>query len=124
MTETLLHRGPDDSGVLIDAEAGVALGHRRLGIIDLSPPARSRWRRRGRFVLSFNGEIYNSAELRPELEAAGRRFRGTSDTEVMLEAFAVWGVERDARRGSSACSRWRCGTGASARSTWSATASA
>ena len=94
MTETLRHRGPDDSAVWRDAEAGLSLGHRRLSIIDLTPTgAQPMHSSCGRFVLSYNGEIYNAAELRPELEAAGRRFRGTSDTEVIVEGFAVWGVE-------------------------------
>jgi asparagine synthase (glutamine-hydrolysing) len=94
MTETLHHRGPDDGAVWSDAEAGLALGHRRLSIIDLTPTgAQPMHSSCGRFVLSYNGEIYNAAELRPELEAAGRRFRGTSDTEVIVEGFAIWGVE-------------------------------
>ena len=90
---SLSHRGPDDRGVWIDAQAGVALGHTRLAIIDLSPAgAQPMISSCGRFVLSYNGEIYNAPELRAELEAAGRQFRGHSDTEVMVEGFAVWGV--------------------------------
>src|SRR5918995_1321826 len=99
MAGTLRHRGPDDEGVWIDAEAGVALGHTRLAIIDLStagaqPMASSC----GRFVLSYNGEVYNAIELRAELEAAGRTFRGHSDTEVMVEGVAVWGVRATVER--------------------------
>src|ERR1700754_1045400 len=91
MADTLRHRAPDDRGVWIDAEAGVALGHTRLAIIDLSPAgAQPMVSSCGRFVLSYNGEIYNAAELRAELEEAGRLFRGHSDTEAMVEGFAVW----------------------------------
>ena len=93
MADSLRHRGPDDRGVWVDAEAGVALGHTRLAIIDLSPAgAQPMVSSCGRFVLCYNGEVYNAPELRAELEAAGRQFRGHSDTEVMVEGFAVWGV--------------------------------
>ncbi len=99
MAEPLRHRGPDAGDVRVDAEAGVALGHTRLSIIDLSPagaqPMRSSC---GRFVLTYNGEVYNAPELRAELEAAGRSFRGHSDTEVIVEGCAVWGVERTVER--------------------------
>ena len=99
MAETLRHRGPDDSGTWVDAEAGVALGHRRLAIIDLTPDgAQPMVSACGRYVLSYNGEIYNFRELRAELEAAGSTFRGHSDTEVLLEAIARWGVEEALRR--------------------------
>src|SRR5262245_35302884 len=97
MVDTLSHRGPDDKGVWIDVEAGVALGHTRLAIIDLAgaqPMASSC----GRFVLSYSGEIYNAPEFRAELETKGRRFRGHSDTEVMVEGFAVWGVRQTVER--------------------------
>src|SRR5579871_2861025 len=81
MAAELKHRGPDAGDVWYDAAAGLALGHRRLSIIDLSPAgAQPMVSSCGRFVISFNGEAYNFAELRPELEAAGRRFRGHSDT--------------------------------------------
>lgn len=93
MAATLRHRGPDAQGVWVDETAGVALGHARLSIIDLSPagaqPMRSA---NGRFVLSYNGEIYNAGELRAELERAGHKFRGRSDTEVLVEGFVEWGV--------------------------------
>ena len=99
MADRLSHRGPDDRGVWIDAEAGVAFGHTRLAIIDLSPAgAQPMISRCGRFVLSYNGEIYNAPELRAELEQAGRAFRGHSDTEVMVEGFAVWGVRSTVER--------------------------
>lgn len=93
MTERLSHRGPDDAGVWTDAEAGIALGHRRLSIIDLSPEGHQPMiSAAGRYVVIYNGEIYNFRELRRELEAAGAVFRGHSDTEVMLAAIEQWGV--------------------------------
>ncbi len=99
MAEVLHHRGPDDSGVWCDGPAGLALGHRRLSIIDLSPAgAQPMVSSCGRFVLSYNGEVYNADELRAELRAAGRVFRGHSDTEVILEGMALWGVEGAVRR--------------------------
>lgn len=88
------HRGPDDDGLWSDDASHCVFGHRRLSIIDLSRTgsqpmvsADDRW------VVSFNGEIYNHRDLRSELEQAGHRFRGTSDTEVLVEAFAAWGFE-------------------------------
>jgi asparagine synthase (glutamine-hydrolysing) len=99
MTRRLHHRGPDDAGSWVDAEAGLVLAHTRLAIVDLSPAgAQPMQSSCGRFVLSYNGEIYNAQELRSELEAAGREFRGHSDTEVLAEGCAVWGVERTVRR--------------------------
>src|SRR5437879_10903007 len=94
MIETVRHRGPDAGAVWVDAEGGVALGQRRLAIIDLSPggaqPMQSADRR---YVITFNGEIYNYRDIRRELQAAGHSMRGESDTEVLLEACALWGVE-------------------------------
>ena len=99
MSAALHHRGPDAQDVWIDAEAGVGLGHARLSIVDLSAAgAQPMVSSCGRFVVSYNGEAYNAAELRPELEAAGRKFRGHSDTEVIVEGFAVWGVQRTVER--------------------------
>src|SRR2546425_7432443 len=91
MTNSLLHRGPDDNGVWVDAEAGIALGHRRLAIIDLSPAGHQPMMSAdGRFVISYNGELYNFQELRIELEALGCQFRSRTDTEVILYAYAQW----------------------------------
>src|SRR5436853_401870 len=94
MIETVRHRGPDAGAVWVEAEGGVALGQRRLAIIDLSPggaqPMHSADRR---YVITFNGEIYNYRDIRRELQAAGRSMRSESDTEVLLEACALWGVE-------------------------------
>jgi asparagine synthase (glutamine-hydrolysing) len=99
MAESLRHRGPDDQGVWIDAETGVAFAHTRLAIIDLSPAgAQPMASSCGRFMLCYNGEVYNAPELRAELEAAGRKFRGHSDTEVMVEGFAMWGVRPTVER--------------------------
>ncbi len=99
MGDTLVHRGPDDGGVWADAAAGIALAHRRLSIVDLSPQGHQPMDSScGRFVIAFNGEIYNFLDLRAELEATGRSFRSQSDTEVILEGCAVWGVEATMRR--------------------------
>ncbi|MDX8523688.1 asparagine synthase (glutamine-hydrolyzing) [Mesorhizobium sp. MSK_1335] len=99
MTSSLRHRGPDGEGLWMDRDAGVALGHRRLAIVDLSraghQPMRSAT---GRFVITFNGEIYNFRDLRRELEGAGHQFRGTGDTEVLLCAIEMWGLEHALRR--------------------------
>ncbi|AJX12724.1 asparagine synthetase B [Burkholderia ubonensis] len=101
MTASLAHRGPDAQGTWLDAQAGIALGHRRLAIVDLSVHGRQPMASVcGRFVLVFNGEIYNHRALRAELERTGRApaWRGHSDTEVLLAAIAAWGVEAALRR--------------------------
>jgi asparagine synthase (glutamine-hydrolysing) len=93
MSAALAHRGPDDSGVWTDAEAGVALGHRRLAIIDLSPTGHQPMSTAdGRYHVTFNGEIYNYAEIAERLRQAGVALRGRSDTEVLIEGFARWGI--------------------------------
>jgi asparagine synthase (glutamine-hydrolysing) len=99
MTDSLAHRGPDDHGVWTDLDAGIALGHRRLSIVDLSPAGHQPMTSAdGRFVIVYNGEIYNFQDLRPGLEARGVKFRGHSDTEVMLEAFAAYGIAPTVKR--------------------------
>jgi asparagine synthase (glutamine-hydrolysing) len=105
MANTLIHRGPDDSGVWSDPQTGIALGHRRLSIIDLSPAGHQPMvSSRGRFVMVFNGEIYNHLELRSELDnssnhstrngviASKFKWQGHSDTETLLNGFEFWGV--------------------------------
>jgi asparagine synthase (glutamine-hydrolysing) len=99
MSCTLYRRGPDDSGAWADAESGIALGFRRLAIVDLTPEGHQPMTSAdGRYVIIFNGEVYNFQELRAELEPRGHRFRGHSDTEVMLAAFREWGIEAALRR--------------------------
>jgi len=94
MSRTLAHRGPDAEGLLIDAPNGIAFAHRRLAIVDLTPTgAQPLASSDGRYTCIYNGEIYNFQDLRQELAALGRRFRGTSDTEVFVEACAEWGPE-------------------------------
>jgi asparagine synthase (glutamine-hydrolysing) len=97
MTATLKHRGPDGSGLWVAANARVGLGHNRLSIIDLASGAQPMLSADGRFVIVFNGEIYNFRALRKELEAWGHAFSTSSDTEVILESYRRWGrrcVER------------------------------
>jgi asparagine synthase (glutamine-hydrolysing) len=99
MSDALAHRGPDDRGVWCDAEAGVALGFRRLAILDLSPRGHQPMvSSSGRWVVTFNGEIYNHADLRRELESGGARFHGGSDTEVLLAAVERWGLRESLKR--------------------------
>ena len=94
MAARLAHRGPDGAGVWTDPAAGIALAQRRLAIIDLSPGgAQPMADRSGRFVITYNGELYNYRALRSELAALGFAARGASDTAVLLEAIAAWGVE-------------------------------
>ncbi|MEJ5220052.1 asparagine synthase (glutamine-hydrolyzing) [Cognatishimia sp. D5M38] len=91
MTDAIEHRGPDGEGHWI--EEGIGLGHRRLAIIDLSPLGHQPMLSHdNRYVLSYNGEIYNFRELRTELEAMGYPFRSQSDSEVLLTAWGAWGV--------------------------------
>jgi asparagine synthase (glutamine-hydrolysing) len=111
MTGTLCHRGPDDSGAWVETQSGVGLGHRRLSIIELSPLGHQPMvSASGRLVLAFNGEIYNFRELREELEALGRSFRGHSDTEVLLEGIECWGLVATLQRcvGMFALALWNC----------------
>jgi asparagine synthase (glutamine-hydrolysing) len=93
MTATLRHRGPDDGGTYVDARSGATLGNRRLAVIDLSEHGHQPMTSHdGRYVLAYNGEVYNHANLRHELTRLGHRFRGASDTEVLLTAVQRWGI--------------------------------
>lgn len=117
MGERIAHRGPDDGGVWCDADAGIGLSHRRLSILDLSPAGHQPMVSvSGRYVIAFNGEIYNHLELRQELEKGpsallspegrgdiegGRgetSWRGHSDTETLLAAFDAWGIEATVKK--------------------------
>jgi len=94
MTTTMRHRGPDDEGVWRSPDGRVALGHRRLSVLDLSPAGHQPMRdHSGRLSISFNGEIYNHRELREDLRKRGHVFRTQSDTEVILAAYREWHVE-------------------------------
>ena len=99
MTASLIHRGPDDGRVWTDATAGIHLGFRRLAIIDTSANgAQPMQSASGRYMVCYNGEIYNAPALRTELTPKVGKWRGTSDTEVMLAAFDVWGIEQTLSR--------------------------
>ncbi len=102
MANAILHRGPDSDGYWADAWAGIALAHRRLAIVDLSPAgAQPMASGSGRYVIAFNGEIYNHPRLRQMLEAEGRvgaAWRGHSDTETLLAGFDAWGIEGTLQR--------------------------
>ena len=109
MRDTMVHRGPDGGGVWVAPDARVGLGHRRLSIIDLSAAAdQPMTDADGSVWVTFNGEIYNHAELRRELEAAGHRFRTNhSDTEVIVHGFKQWGIRCvDRFRGMFAFALW------------------
>jgi len=95
MLGKIRHRGPDHEGTWVDSHAGVALGHARLSVVDLSASGNQPMHSAsGRWVITYNGEIYNFRELRLELNEIGVQFNGGSDTEVVVEAVSHWGVER------------------------------
>lgn len=97
MNERMLHRGPDDGGYYLDENTGVTLGHRRLSIVDLSPRgAQPMFSQDDRYVLVYNGEIYNAPAIKKQLTEDGTtcRFRGSSDTEILLEALIAYGPEK------------------------------
>lgn len=95
MHRSMIHRGPDDCGVWQDPDTALVLAHRRLSIIDLSPEGHQPMESHSkRYVITYNGEIYNYQDLRQELINTGYPFKGRSDTEVLLAAFDVWGVSQ------------------------------
>jgi asparagine synthase (glutamine-hydrolysing) len=99
MTDSIRHRGPDDSGAWVDPRSGIALGFRRLAILDLSPTGHQPMTSAdGRYIIIFNGEIYNYGSLRDELLGLGHIFQGSSDTEVMLAAVRQWGLQTAVQR--------------------------
>jgi len=97
----IAHRGPDDAGAWAEPGAGLVLAHQRLAIVDLSPEGHQPMTSAdGRWVIAFNGEIYDHARIRAELLALGHGFRGRSDSEVLLAAISQWGVEAALTRGN------------------------
>jgi len=101
MTGALAHRGPDDHGYWYQRDVGLAMGHRRLSIVDLSPAGHQPMgSASGRYLITLNGEVYNYASLRAELESQGAApaWRGHSDTEVLLAAIEAWGLRRALER--------------------------
>lgn len=99
MTDALAHRGPDGDGIWVSQDKQIGLGHRRLSIIDVSDNGRQPMlSASGRYMTSYNGEIYNFLILKKELEALGHVFKGGSDTEVLLASFDQWGIEGALKR--------------------------
>src|SRR5439155_21127476 len=99
MARPLTHRGPDDEGVWVDPACGVGIGFRRLAIQDLTPMGHQPMvSESGRYVIAFNGEIYNFLDLKHDLGRRGHRFRGGSDTEVILAAAEEWGFKEALRK--------------------------
>lgn len=96
MTSAIILRGPDDGDIWVDQDAGIALGHRRLSIVDLSPAGHQpMFSACGRYVIAFNGEVYNYKDIRKDLDSlnVAPMWRGHSDTEVMLAAISHWGLD-------------------------------
>ena len=109
MAEQIAYRGPDSTGAWADEEHGIAFGHRRLAIVDLSPDGHQPMiSASGRYIISYNGEVYNFKELRKELEAKGIKFKSNCDTEVIIEAIEEWGIKQACQKfiGMFAFSVW------------------
>ena len=103
MADTIINRGPDDDGYWLDHEKGIGLGHRRLSIVDLSSAGHQPMHSASdRYVIAFNGELYNHTQLRKELMASSVTplWRGHSDTETLLAGFDAWGIEATVKRAS------------------------
>ena len=99
MRDSMTYGGPDDAGFYLEQESGLALGHRRLAILDLSPTGHQpMFSSSGRFGIVYNGEVYNFRTIAKELESRGRVFKGSGDTEVILEAVEEWGIEKAVSR--------------------------
>ena len=99
MSDSLSSRGPDDKGFWIDSNKGIALGHRRLSILDLSSSGRQPMvSNNQRYIISFNGEIYNFKDLKTILIKKGYNFKSNTDTEVMLMSFEEWGIKDSLQR--------------------------
>ena len=93
MTNALAHRGPDDAGFYMDEKNNIALGHRRLSIIDLSDSGHQPMHNNNKNIwITYNGEVYNFTEIKKELENLGYKFKGNSDTEVILKSYEKWGL--------------------------------
>ena len=118
MTEQIRHRGPDGDGIWTDVQAGIGLGHRRLAVLDLSSAGQQPMQSpSGRWVVVFNGEIYNHLDIRREVDRdAGAAWKGHSDTETLVRAIELWGVEATLSklRGMFAIAAWD----RSSRSLW------
>ena len=96
MNSEISHRGPDNSGIWKDSDAGIFFGHQRLSILDLSSAgSQPMHSNSGRYIITYNGEVYNHIEVRKELEKLNNKivWRGNSDTETVLEAIDYWGIE-------------------------------
>jgi asparagine synthase (glutamine-hydrolysing) len=109
MADTLVHRGPDDSGVMVDVRAGLALANRRLAVVGLGPGGHQPMSSSsGRWAITFNGEVYNFGSVRRRLGAEGVALRGGSDTEVLLEAIEHWGLDEalESSEGMFAFAAW------------------
>ena len=95
MTDCLYNRGPDDKGLWIDKKNCIAFGHRRLSILELTKLGKQpMFSKNKRFVISYNGEIYNYLEIKEELKKEGKYFKSNCDTEVLIESIDSWGIEK------------------------------
>jgi asparagine synthase (glutamine-hydrolysing) len=111
MSSTILHRGPDSSVEWIDPDAHIALAHRRLSILDLSPAGHQPMiSPSGRYVITYNGEVYNHLDLRSDLENIN--WKGHSDTETLLAGFDAWGISSTIKKNDRHVCNSHLGSGA------------